>query len=614
MSRWLEPVDSADLWKLLCDDGGLRPQDYDDSLALELAQALHLDSSLDIETELRRADLPVERFVTAFFEAAAPFVAMWSDLLAMFERAGAKSSSENLRVEYDFSAKQPPLKFDLDSFRQVLAIAQQVMSPVWFGSESASSDLWQLSDAIGDLAGGRLGPSDSTGDPQVDTFAQACRAGLWPAALPPRPPADPIVGALLDELWVVADTFLRGLRAVSSDHVDLMARPPGDAIVIAGLAERDLRQIESDYWLPTLIATAVAATRSANATDQDAIIERIGDALTRLCNTDPTRTSPGRRLQDFLALPLWQHRYEVFSNWVCARLLDALNDQEPRLHTANGAIEFRFSGTHLATFESFDPRLHLWTELRSPLDNPVGAGRTSHIQPDMCLLLDPITARVTPIAVECKQYRRASNKKFAHALTDYLRGLPDADVILVDYGPARRDAVLKLVPAELADRARVIGEFRPDRPVALATFRAVVRSRFDLPNHVSTTQGTIALTWSSPPDDLDLHVTVPCGAGPIEVSYNDLGAVDEEPYCTLDRDITVGGTPEQITVHRWLPGIYEIHVNQYTDDGEVQPGNAAVFIETPLMSKTFACPSLKHGQTWHVCNIDGTSGAITEIR
>src|SRR5207248_407579 len=109
----------------------------------------------------------------------------------------------------------------------------------------------------------------------------------------------------------------------------------------------------------------------------------LDQALDVLRNKDPKRTIPHRRLEEFLSLPMWKYRHELYSNWVATRVIAVLSDQGPTVHSAHGAIRFRFSGTHLATFDQPRPRLHLWTELRSLLKEPVGKGRSAGIQPDI---------------------------------------------------------------------------------------------------------------------------------------------------------------------------------------------------------------------------------------
>ena len=99
--------------------------------------------------------------------------------------------------------------------------------------------------------------------------------------------------------------------------------------------------------------------------------------------------------------------------------------------------------------------------MRSPLDNPVGRGRVAGIQPDFAVVKMDDRERTAVLVVECKQYRVAAPKRFRDALTDYARGAPIAEVVLVNYGPAKH-TITEHMDNELAERAHPIGEFRPD--------------------------------------------------------------------------------------------------------------------------------------------------------
>ncbi|MGA2837009.1 MAG: hypothetical protein ABSF84_10470 [Acidimicrobiales bacterium] len=612
---------SADLWALLTTDRSVQPDTYDKTLCSDLADLLGLEPDDDLEAELVRAAVPVETFVRAFFAVAAPYVMMWSDLLRLYELAGATAGGDNFWVEYNFGPDDDALNFDLGHFRALVAMAQELMAPHWFSAETASTDLWRLTGAFAEVTTNHAYDSGPVGDAEVDAFIAACREGEWPSLLPPMPEVgDPVLAELIAEAWQVAGTFLSAVRAVSSTHESLREVGTNDGREHWGLTTQQLWLIESDFWLPTFVATAVAGVRNLVPQVIAGVTGLLDSTLEPFRNTDDRNRTTTERLQEFLALPLWKYRHELFSNWVCTVVIDSLKDQAPRVHVTENSIVFRFGGTHLATFDSFSPRLHLWTEIRSELADPVGASRMSAIQPDISLVFDPITSPdARPMAIECKQYLKSDNKNFADALTDYVRGLPKALVLLVDYGRVRPQSVLDKVPGDLRGRARVISELRPDRRDALDAFRIAIRSRFDLDAPRSETrqpfagQGLISLTWTSPPDDLDLHVKVPTPAGEVTVSYQNPGDRSDEPYCTLESDVRMGPGPETVVVHQWLPGRYGVNVQQFSSGGSVQPGQASIDIVTPSGSRHFESPSFGPGDIWNVCTIDGPSGEISAV-
>jgi hypothetical protein len=309
---------------------------------------------------------------------------------------------------------------------------------------------------------------------------------------------------------------------------------------------------------------------------------------------------------------------ELYSNWVCTQVIAALEDRAPRVHADHGEFRFAFSGTHLASFDGFDPRLHLWTEFRASLDKPVGKGRKKAIQHDITLLADPITAGRSPLAVECKQYLKAGNKNFADAITDYAHGHLDARIVLVNYGPARSAAVLDRVDPEVLARAVVIGWLRPDRPEQVRAFREEVRSALGAGQPPAVGRVTElpvrhTLRWGALPSDLDLHVRIfPTDGQCVEVDYDNHGALDEHPFCELDTYITTGHGPEVTTTARWLSATYTVVVRRFSNDGPLAGSGATVTLEHPDGSLEFRCPDEIDGDEWTVCTIDGRTGSVVE--
>jgi hypothetical protein len=608
---------SADLWRLLTSEGGLQPEDYDEPIVRQLQASLNLSESLPFEEALKSANVSVERFVGAFFEAVAPYVAMWSDLLALFERAAATAGEHNLRVAYRFDeADVPDLTFDLEHFRQVLEIVEVMTARFDLSGEDAVSRLWRIPDVIN-----RDGWRPPSGSGEIDRFAESSgdRFWPWPGALPPRPTCtDATLDALLSEAWDLASVILTGLRSISRDYDSLMALPYDDASPVAsGASRRRLRQLESDHWLATALIALSNAARAVGVASEETLAAQLESALAPLRNSDPRFTEARKRLYEFLQLPIWKHRYELYSNWVCTQLVSALNDRQPLIHAERGTIRFAFSGTHLATFDGFSPRLHIWTELRVPLSDPVGKGRTAAIQPDITLLEDPITARRAPLTVECKQYRKASNRKFAAALTDYARGHVDARIILVNYGTARAATVLQYVDPDVVTRTAVVGELRPGNAAQIERFRSEVRRAVGAPDLDESTipldtPARITLRWEALPSDLDLSVRLEVsGEEQAVVSYQNLGSLDEPPFCALDTDVTEGQGPEVITIARWFPYTYKVLVHNYSNEAPLGGSGATVTLERDGELLEFPCPDELPGREWKVCSIDGVTGTLT---
>jgi hypothetical protein len=629
-SAYEDASSSGELWNALTAHAGLQPDDYDEPLEAALRQRLRLDPQGPMEEQLASQNVSVERFIVAFFEAAAPYVAMWLDLLALFERAAATAGETNLRIAYRFDqAGDLELAFDLHRFRAVAEVVEQLTAQFDLSPPNLPQFVWAIPSAVAPRRW-----DSASGFPDVDRFAESLRdpRAPWPHAMPRRPAGrTPELDALLAEIWALGETLLRGLREISASHAELMGRgqSESDVVVVCGATHSALRLLQSDYWFPNAISVLSAALAGAEdhpdatessteagadspAARQRELAVRVDAALAPLRNADPQRKDLRARLAEFLQLPVWEHRYELYSNWVCTQVISALEDHAPRVHADHGEIRFAFSGTHLASFDGFNPRLHLWTEFRAPLAHPVGKGRKKAIQPDITILADPITASRTPLVVECKQYRKASNKNFADAITDYARGHPDARIVLVNYGATRAPAVLSRVDPSLLARTAVVGDLRPDQPEQIKQLRAAVRQavgaelKTTLPGALTEFAGKITLRWGATPRDLDLHLRIGSTNGqPTEISYKEQGSLDQPPYCALDTDVTSGHGPEEISIARWLPATYTIIVHNYSAETPLAGSGATVTIEHKGESREFRCPDDLNGEEWTVCAIKG---------
>jgi hypothetical protein len=574
-----------ELWAHLVSTGAIKPESWDEALMERLRGALELDPALPMTDALERKAVDADTFVRAFFQAAEPYVRMWSDLLGLFEDSGADRGDDQIAIAYHFDdGKDPDVGFRFSHFRRARQLIVLVTSP--FDLRGVTPDsLWEPINAL---------PRRSAHHPSIDDWLRRYWSNDPWRDLPHQPSAvdDPAVQELLDEGWQLAQFVMDEVRAVSSSRPQIRALR--DASQTApGLSPAGLLAVaENDMWVGNLVNALYYASE---AEDIGRYASAFNQAMEPFRNKDQELMSSQRRLEEFLDLPMWKQRYALFSNWVCCRVLEALNDRQPRVHASrDGTIRFRFSGTHLATFDAFDPPLHLFTELRSSLANPIGKGRKSAIQPDISLVHDPVTEIVdSPLAIECKQYLKPDNQSFGHAITDYARGRPAARIVLVDHGRVREEIVLQHVEEEVRGRSCVVGELSPDQADALARFAAEVRGALGLrdsmderrtPEALSEAAGDVAalieLTWTRPPSDLDLYLEIQAPAGKhYRISYQDRGSTAQEPWCTLEEDIRDASCPERIVIARWLPGAtYHVWVRRFDPEGAISVARAKVRI------------------------------------
>lgn len=599
---------ASGLWQFLVETGGLNPDVYDSYLVDELRKRLDLPSNISVHEALKQSKTSINIFMEAFFQAAQPYVRMWAELLSVYERAAATYGADNLMIRYNFSEASglESLDFDLEFFRQVVRVVDLMMAPFDL-SANEPSDFWTISEVFrgSDYSFQTEPPVEY---PAFQRFVGECRTGMYPPNMPDLPAIeDEQIASLLQEAWRLADVVRRDLRDHFGSYRGLdEARDVSDDPLSYGLSKKVLRFTEHDHWLPTFVSSVLIRYVNWESHDWTAITDQLDNALEKFRNQDANRRTPMERLEEFLNLPVWQLRSDLYSHWVCAAVIHALDDQEPLVHASNGTLVFSFGGTHLATFDRMMPRIHLWTELRTPLENPVGKGRSSNIQPDIVLRQDPLTAGRNPVVVECKQYKKAKNRVFGEALTDYATGHPDAFVILADYGPAKQASVLEYVPEEIHGRVSVVPNLHPAHEKGVKLFQTLIRKGLKLEPLLAATfeaVGKFEISWGATPRDLDLHLLIEALGH--HVFYNNRGSLDKEPFALLENDDTKGHGHEVMRIKQWLPARYKLEVRNYSKEAPLGVASAAVTLEIAGQRYQYSCPDELQGEVWAVCLING---------
>jgi hypothetical protein len=622
------------VWDYLKSNGGLDLKNYDSQLEDDLRCRLRLPAGKDFRQSLRSTGISVESFVIAFFQAVAPFAMMLSDLLETFEKADAHRGSTNIVISFKFNEKLPPLQFDLTQFRDWIETWRRITGP-YLEPEWNNNVLWMLNSVVCERFD--VLPNDQAARRWVNQYMQD---RVWPGfQLPPPRSGEPQLDESLRMLWTIwsrvvdqSSTLGRSREVLRNLGFGLLANQVvgQDASGSAVPSARILAGIDSDHWAGSLASGAyvkaetLAALPTGERRDQ---ANKLQAELQHILSQVPTTQAEGphlsRKLEEVLQHPIWKQRPALYSAWVFTRILEALDGLQARVHQMNDTIAFSFSGTHLATFDAVSPKLHLWAELRSPVDNPVGHGRSGAIQPDYSLVIDPISdPNAAVLVIECKQYLRPSRRNFSNALTDYARGRPNSLILLVNYGPARQ-GILDGVPPDVRDRTAIIGDFKPTSTAAKDRFKEIVkntvRQRLALnsPNPDPKTKpalpiegGMVTLSWAQSPRDLDLHLRITSGGVDQEISFSKMGRQDAEPWAELKGDVQTGHGPELISLAKWLNVKYHFAVHNYSGEVPLAGSGATIEFIRGQQRMRFQCPTNGAGDWWSVFAVDGESGEI----
>jgi hypothetical protein len=619
---------AVEVWEFLVKEGGIDVKNYDANLLEELRASLGSllsPSGLPpgpFEQSLAASRVSVEQFLVTFFNVAKPYAEMMSELLATFERAGAKSTRRNLRIQFRFSEDQMPLKFDLSHFREWVSQWQEIAT-TWTVKIWTVEQLWKLSEILRMMRGT---PVIAAGAREwLDVYFEARK---WASEIPGAPRTGHArLDSALNQAWEVWSAVVRASMAYGAERHKLREHSASDSPSRSEVFANPrwptelLRLLDSDNWAGLLAnglfhrAEALQDRMDPEARQMaDSLSASLGQLFEEIPQANTHGTALKEKLDQFLKLPIWRQRHELYAAWVFTRILDAIEPALPRVHLVGEELSFSFSGSHLATTAVFEPALHVYAELRSPIVNPRGKSRLRNIQPDYTLLTDPLTdVRTSIVAVECKQYLKADSARFAAALEDYAKGQPNARIILVNYGPVNSHIQAKVDPT-LHHRTSILGQMRPgdagkrSRNQFRDLIQDEVRKRFgaldgrqkeiSLCEAKKTCTAKIVLSWGRFPTDLDLYLRISCGSE-FSVSYADHGSIVEMPFVHLDQDQRAGDGTETIEFARLLDGaIYRCAVHNYSREVGLRGSSARLCFSSSSRSVEFTCPESGEGRWW----------------
>jgi len=480
---------SWEIWDFLIEKAGLDVRNYDLHIVEELCNGLNIAFPCkDIKMELRERNISPELFIGAFLKAIQPYAQMMADLCVFFYLHGVKRANKEMKILFDFGKGPEDFGFDLRHFREVLwmygKISQYVAVYGW-----NHKTLLRLEGIFRDFWG--YNPHDPNAEDWLFNYRENGKFNFPLPFLPVTGIEE--IDLWLQRVWQVWATIILECRKYGSNCDDLIKDAEIRQRERPEITEEERKESydfirhsqelpdfkEWDAW--TLVALCegwyecmlrglfgfteklMDIPKDRRLEEAQSTIRQIQELFSNLPRREGEREVLIKELLELLNLPIWGRRHELYQTWVLTQIDKALEDYQRTIHHVNGALILRFSGTHVGTIETEKGRIHIWSELRSPLANPLGKGRKRHIQPDYSLTFEPITApSQTVVAIECKQYHKANPKNFATALIDYARGRPNAKVVLVNYGGIPRE-ILSQIDDSLKQRTLSIGNFVPDK-------------------------------------------------------------------------------------------------------------------------------------------------------
>lgn len=447
-------------WKHFQEICGVEPTGRDVDFIEQLKEKLD-PCSADLEAAL--VDCTNDELVRAIFECAAPFVSMSRDILAFFKRAGASRGRTNWSLIVD------EVPFELQAFADFVSEARRS----WGYFQRPRLDDTNAFELPKMLRTSFSEPTEADVRRWSEAFLTAKRYDTWPPSLDPAtlPPelqeAAELGRAVLDQARAL------GLPA-RFEKSAFDAPRPGFVFDPTMLAT-----MENDHWLRNVIDGLARAKKLSPPK-----LAGLGIALADFFAHLPRELTPGEieieDLQRVLSLPVWKRRHEVYAIWIATQIVRALPEKQTEIQHDQGQIRFAFKKTKVASTSQGGGEIILYAERKQPLANPLGHGRKKNAQPDFGLWREDGAEPLCALIVEVKHYAQAASRSFSEALIDYARAHPDAEVVLVNYGPtADMIDVLDDSSEPVGKRCHHVADLTPLNPAAQRRLTAYVANAFD---------------------------------------------------------------------------------------------------------------------------------------
>lgn len=588
------------LWDAIKKMGRFSDSYYDKCIEQELKSELGLNKSENLQ------ELKPEVLFNAFFKVMSPLSMMYEDILCLFERCKAIKSSKNIEIEFQ-NCQLSFTKFNIQHFIEAKRIFEEVKTSVRKINfiENKIKKLWSLHSGKNHNKEGII--KNKSFQNWIDEYWN--KENKWPGV-----PLDfkevarnlPIAGLLLRsfECWQALFDFY-----ASTDR-----RNWRDCIDKYKGVEESLLYYESDFCLGFILFDLYYFAESYLAFSEEKkqdTRKRLTEFLEAFEITDRYVEKNLQVWKDFLKLPVWEKRYEVYSIWVFTQIVTAFPEEYVTFHITDGQLKFPFSGADLADISINDSVFHMWTELRTQtIAEPVGKSRKKAIQPDYSIVYgDEKNIEHTILVVECKQYKKASIKNFSQAIIDYAVNRPNAKVLLADYGAIKHEQIINAVEKIPGSRYNVFSMFRPQSE-NVAEFSEIIRESLYLYADVFKLDTRypmeFVLTWGgiSEMQDYDLYMNYIREDSILELSYRKQDIEGSE----YSGDFRKSPGEECIRINKWKQGIYDIWVNNYTANIDFMDGKPVVFVKTEDMQKkiliSYKKTDSKDLNWWHILRID----------
>ncbi len=458
---------SVEFWEYIIKKRNFDENGYDLDATNYIKKELDLLSGRTIlggleSKEKKSTPIELEAFIKVFFESMQPFSDMMVDLLCMFEEIAVKKTNKNLNIKFDFDKGKMPHTISLNHFKETTSIWSDINSEYEIPVFNVGT-YWQLLKSIKIQDEVKL--KNNSVNSWLDSYE---KDGTFTSSFLNFNIEE---NGVLGVLFLIWKSFVIELKNKYMNKESIRN------------SDSEIYSLVSNKWVENMLKALSYLSEDGNIARRQKIEKELVDFCKEVSIRKLTAKEKIKKLEEYLKLPFWDKRYELYSVWIFSLIYEAIKDYGLIVHTVDGALVFPFKETHLATLPCKNGNILIFSEKKTKLINPVGKSRTKHIQPDYSFYKEPITdTKSSILEIECKQYKKQGTDNFARALIDYSNGRENADVYLVNYGLVNKDRVFHKIDEFTVDtiknnkeRCDIIGQLKPKSNVDI--FMKIIKEK-----------------------------------------------------------------------------------------------------------------------------------------
>lgn len=323
-----------ELWEKLKLMGNFEDTYYDKSLLNDMLEDMMIKDEKEIFILLP------EDLLRSFFRVISPLSFMYEDILSLFEQCKAQSSTENIEIEYE-SNDSVSDSFNIEHFLHAKKVLQEIQVHQNY-IVLTKEQLWKLWDIRCQRDTLYHVKSIVYSEWKEQYFHDV---NSWPSI---KLDYEQIVsGCRIEKELLKAYSFWKELFY----YYRSTKIPRGDWVSECQKRKDDLLWQETDFCLNSILENLYLLAENydeLSKEEQIRIKEELDDFIKNLKIVDFSCDVIVEKWNQFLQLPIWKKRHEVYSIWIFTQMIAKFPRENLLFNIENGVLAFPFSGACIA--------------------------------------------------------------------------------------------------------------------------------------------------------------------------------------------------------------------------------------------------------------------------